>query len=822
MNRSLNGSSTSPFRDIVFLILCCTFLVLGALALNDLNLYTPDSTRYLVWAKSLSNLDGFHDTTTPEFTRYVVHAPLYAVFLSPAAKFFPLNIVAAKVTTLFFALLALALFYRWIRHATSRTFARIGSALLVVNPLFLLFSTEVLSDVPFTVFLILFFLSMEKFVQNPEQPKNNIFVLAAIIAVGILIREIGFAILISAVAFFLCKRKFVQALALFCCPLVVYGLWAYRNEFLIAPIELPPLKNSVLFSSHFFTPPSATFFQEIMARWSANISLYGKMMSGLVCSPMYFIFQFDLISPSARLLSFVNSILDYGVYVLAFATFVLTIIGIHADRQSPTFLLRVLFLGCYLAIVLSYPISDVRFLLPMLIVMMYYIMIATSSLISGKVVQNRMLRPALATACCLAFIPNIVWDATYISTNRAYLASPLGFAQTYEQPSTAPSHFTQPFSLASAWIDEHTDSNAVILSQWKDISCFIGNRKLYNVDQTIPLYEFEHLLRDYHVGIIASVILKNGLHEFEFQMHESHGYSFIPVARYANLELLEVRETNNNIHEPQTEFLRALTFLDERQYASAGELLSYIHSRDPKNLPALFYLAVAKEFQDNLTEADSLFSIFKRLPQAGMYLSQTQAHQQLISALRTMASQYPDHAALADAFARMSVQYWNLGFRERARTLIDDALQTDSTSFISMTFGIHFALLQQDTLGARHYFHRAKETVPDHPLVQAWKSIFLHLDTLSSLRDHAQRSVQLLQVGDLYQSMGLTDNAIDFVIDAVEEDPHNIPALSYAANLYESRRRYAPAMSMLKQILAIDNNQAEARRRLDLLAVHFQ
>ena len=141
MFRSLRGSSRA-FASLVYIgciIVCFIFFFVGVLALNNRFLYTPDSARYLIWAKSLASLEGFKDSTSPETMRYVVHSPFYSVLLAPVARFFPFNVIAAKIWTLSVGLVVLLLFSYWLTKAHGPAAAFLGCFILAFNPLFLLY-----------------------------------------------------------------------------------------------------------------------------------------------------------------------------------------------------------------------------------------------------------------------------------------------------------------------------------------------------------------------------------------------------------------------------------------------------------------------------------------------------------------------------------------------------------------------------------------------------------------------------------------------------------------------------------------------------------
>ena len=132
MMKNLSGF----FRThLVFIIVCCIFLVAGFEALNDYLLYNPDSARYIAWANSLAHGKGFLDQTTPEPSRYVMHAPLYSLFLTPVAFFFQTNESAHKAATIILGCVLIALMYAIVYKQSGKIPAVIAALFLAVNPL---------------------------------------------------------------------------------------------------------------------------------------------------------------------------------------------------------------------------------------------------------------------------------------------------------------------------------------------------------------------------------------------------------------------------------------------------------------------------------------------------------------------------------------------------------------------------------------------------------------------------------------------------------------------------------------------------------------
>src|SRR5258708_35474926 len=102
--------------DWCFIVVAALFVFSGLAAITDVNLYTPDSTRYLVWAKSLASFSGLRDVTGPQPHRYVLNAPLYALLLAPPAISFPMTLIAPKVFTLACRAVDLILCYCWLQR----------------------------------------------------------------------------------------------------------------------------------------------------------------------------------------------------------------------------------------------------------------------------------------------------------------------------------------------------------------------------------------------------------------------------------------------------------------------------------------------------------------------------------------------------------------------------------------------------------------------------------------------------------------------------------------------------------------------------------
>ena len=286
----MNTSPQTSYRAL--LVLCSLFLLAGILRLNDLSIYTPDSSKYLIWGNSLAHGKGFTDDTQPSVDRFVVNAPLYAVLIAPVEYFFPGSVIAVKVWTLLFGLLALVLFYRYLSRLLGHAAAVIGTACLAFNPAMMLFSTEMLSEAPFIALLLTVLMLVESFENHPPEPSRLKYIACAVLLGCMpLLREAGVALVLAVVLFFLVTKKYRAGAAILLACAIFTGAWYYRNQVWVGLLQGPQNGNLSLFSRHFVTSMDAPFANELMLRvWYAGkiyLGHLGEMFFYSFSSPQF-------------------------------------------------------------------------------------------------------------------------------------------------------------------------------------------------------------------------------------------------------------------------------------------------------------------------------------------------------------------------------------------------------------------------------------------------------------------------------------------------------------------------------------------------------
>jgi tetratricopeptide (TPR) repeat protein len=794
-----------------------------------MSVYTPDSARYLIWANSLAKAEGFKDATTPEPTRYVVHAPLYPILLAPSAFFFPDSVVTAKVTTLLIGCLVIFFFYWWLKQKVGENYALAGSSFLALNPLMVLYSTQILSDIPFAVCLILFFFLAKKvLVEQVEWKTEAVFI--AVLVAGACLRDVGLTLLLTATVYMVWKKQYRRAVRIFLISLVFNLLWFIRNEVIVAGAENPPMRNTQTLFMHLYTSSQASLLEELGQRLWSNFNVYKNLVGELLLMPDFSSQSYMVISTANPLIVFLLTILPVGKYILIAATIGFSAIGIWQVKGSTIFSCMVIFLMLYFIPILLYPVNDIRFLFPLAVILMYLSVVGVNVFIDRWRTSEkyRVIRNATIVFLSLLVLPNMVWLQSFVKNSWQYRQSPETFYLKLREEKNPPEMFTKPLHLVAAWIVQHSDSSTVILSRWKELAVWLQGRKLVESNPRIMRDQFYYQLRDYGVKYIVAVRWRAPINEYETLFVQSDRFVFIPVYTVGNVDVYEVQlkeisSSEKGIVVPdsniRSSYDQALSVLEDEPLKSEGMLKELVAGTEGYTM-VTFHIGVAKEFAGQLDSAAAIFENFRSLPQAGSYLQQASYHLENILLLKqTMDTNLP--WGNAQRFNELATRYWGLGYRKQAMNMLQRSLEVDPQYFLSHVFAAYYSLQQRDTLSARKSLNQAQALDSTNSFVKGFAMLLRYYDSLACITDCSQQNVLRLKIVDSYLALGLQENAIDELQNLLYFDPTNQPALHLLAELFEMKRRYEPALRSYRTILTINPANNEVRQKVHELSARF-
>ena len=810
-------------------LVCGLFFIVGLITLNQMSIYSPDSARYLIWANSLARGEGFKDATTPEPTRYVVHVPLYPILLSPSAFFFPNNVIAAKATTLLVGCLAIFFLYRWLRQKVGENYALAGSILLALNPLMLLYSTQILSDVSFAVCLILFFFFAEKLLEEHVGWKTEALFIAVIVA-GIFFREVGLTLMVAAMIFVVWKKQYRRAVLILLVSLLFYTLWFIRNEVIVAGVEDPPLRNTHAFFIHLYTSQQASLLEELMERLWSNLNVYKNLVGKLLFMPDFTSQSYMVISNADPFVAFLRKVLPIGQYILIGATLGFSVIGMWQLRKSKTVSLVIIFLVCYLVPIVFYPVNDIRFLFPVAVIMTYLSIFGVKGIVDRWRLspKQKAIQHATVALALFLLLPNVGWLQSYVWNSWQYARSPEAFYVKLKKEKKPPEMFTKPVHLAAKWIIQHSDSSTVILSRWKEIALWLEGRKVVESNSRIMRDLFYCQLRDYGVRYIVAVRWRAPINEYETLFVQLDRFVFIPVYSVGNVIVYEVQRkelarkemgiavADSNIC---LSYDKALTLLEDDPLKSERMLNELVAGTEGYTM-VTFHIGVAKEFAGQLDSAATIFEKFRSLSQAGPYLQQAWYHLDMISRLK-MALSPTVPIQRTELYQTLAFNYWELGYHRRAMSMLSQSLKADSQFHSALLISAMFSLQQGDTVAAWTYLNKVRSLESTNILVAGMISIQKYFDTLRiTIIPSRQRELRL-KIVEAYIAMGFRENAIDDLQMLLRLNPSNQKALRLLAALFEMKRRYEPALRYYKTILTIDPTNNEARQKVNFLSARF-
>ncbi len=798
------------------------FLAVGLLRINDLSFYTPDSCRYLIWGNALAHGKGFTDDTQPVPEHFVINAPLYAVFLTLAELLFPLSVVAAKVWTLFFGAGAILLLYIWMTRMFGKRTALSGCILLASNPAFLFLSTEVLSEAPFIAAMILAGLLIEKWSEGSSGRGLFLFLLMIASFIGLL-REAGLALVVVLVFYFLVRKNAREAAAIGGFAMLAEAVWYLRNSYWMHVEGNTQMTNLALATKHFVTPEESDFFHELVTRIWLSVQSYVVDLGGRLFYPLASPQLTGMFRPNAG-----------GVYAVTYDSIhiimplivtlgsLIIIVGIIDDIRWNGIGYRFPLMIVYLIIICAYPVHDIRFLLPLLPLLIVF----ASRGIKAIEGFNRLsfMKGTAFQFVMLAVIvfPNLVglWHVT--AFNLRYVASPDAIANS----SGVPVMYRYQWQKLGGWIRANVPESCIIASPVKDIVLVSGNRKVLEIDPGVTLPTFESLLRRYQVDYLLAASRWSDLRDYEFLMRESRRFWFEPVPSVQNIMRVHSKFLEPNVSvTPHSNFDTTRTSellrlgraeLMEGKYKTAQDVLTRALDRAPTQVAVLYQRLLAAMLAEDTIAVPSLYQKLLAMPQSLSYAEIARAQ---LNAYTIVHQAHSSNVGVQREFLlkQAAETYWQLGFYDRAADILDLGLAEKSRDEEALTKGIYYNLQNGDTSAAERFFGALKLCDSAGESAGIYRNFFLLMDSLRSAGSPAERSDFHFKLSSGYAMLGFAEEAVDEVEQSLYQDPRNLRALGFLAEVRYAGGYPRSALRVLDRILYLDPENRRARAMKDSL-----
>jgi tetratricopeptide (TPR) repeat protein len=331
----------------------------------------------------------------------------------------------------------------------------------------------------------------------------------------------------------------------------------------------------------------------------------------------------------------------------------------------------------------------------------------------------------------------------------------------------------------------------------------------------MPVPQLESFIRDNGIEYILAPGRWANVKEYELLMYESYRLRFREVYSIGNLNFYQV---SNNLNpyfaEPHippksddTISVRGLLLsgrhkLLNEDYAEAIRYFQTASQLVPDQAELVYQLAVSYDMvgdtSQSLKEYQKLFS----MPQAGSYLMLAKINNEA-SVLLTSASRTKFYQQQLVETWKAAKIYWSLGYQKRARSLMNNILENDSTYFMGLLWGIYFNLQLEDTVRAKDYLGRLEKLDAANPVVVAFSQIINKSDSLSFINDYITRCKLHSGIAELYYQIELTEDAID----EAYKSARNVHALELLLKIYEKRAKIKLVEKIKKQMLEAKNSR---------------
>ncbi|MEK6566513.1 MAG: hypothetical protein AABZ41_07395, partial [Bacteroidota bacterium] len=495
----------------------------------------------------------------------------------------------------------------------------------------------------------------------------------------------------------------------------------------------------------------------------------------------------------------------YGVMVVVSLT---SVMGLIWDlRQSRSGIMRVMFIAFYLMIILTYPIHDVRFLLPLLPIMIFYVIVGFVWL-KDQISLVALSRPGIIlSGFSLAMLPNAACDFEMVRTNSFYVRSPQAFYEKVKITNPEKTYFTVPWHLAGKWFKENTPQEVVVASSAKDLSTFVGERKLLEINSGIPLPLFESFLRDNAVEYVLSTGLWSDVTSYEFFMRESPRFWFEPVFSASNQHVFKVHSRWILSAQPRRHFdfdtvsaagllRKGRLYIVGEDYPGAVQALKKASALEPNQPESVFQIFLAYTLMgDSLNAIQQVQSMFTK-PRSTPYVWSAQIHLSAMNRYREAKLLKSEVQQSNELFA-LSKLYWNLGYQRRAYRLIRETIGIDPTFFSGLLWAWHYGIQTGDTVRAATYLQTLESIDRTNAVVKSFRAMTQFSDTLRRTKRPEERARLRLAIAREYDKMDLPEEAIDEAERGIGEYPSGRNARNFLGEMFQKKGKLRAAAKAL-------------------------
>jgi len=224
-------------RIQIFLVaIVAAAAILYGATLNNRIPIDYDNGSYVVLGKALAEGAGYVSIHYPRPFPHTLHPFLFPVILAGIYKAAGINFLAFKIVPALCGVATLIFFILLFKDRLGSAFFACAVLLIGLNPHFINYSHQILTDTPFIAAAFASFIFIEKYQREERIFSLNLLLSIALITCAFYFRIVGALLLASAALYIFLEKRSARGLAksllLFSSSAILMSLFFLRNKFL--------------------------------------------------------------------------------------------------------------------------------------------------------------------------------------------------------------------------------------------------------------------------------------------------------------------------------------------------------------------------------------------------------------------------------------------------------------------------------------------------------------------------------------------------------------------------------------------------------------
>ncbi|MBI1748917.1 MAG: hypothetical protein HYR55_20375 [Acidobacteria bacterium] len=447
-----------------------------------------DDGIYVVTAKAMATGQGYRLISLPNpwpQTKYPVLYPFLLSLIWRVYPHFPDNVLPMKLLSLASALGFLLISYRFLTrfHYTAPAMAIGIIAMAAWWPWTVYFSSMVLSEMPYAFLSVLALYVIEGALRRPTERSRNLWITAAatLSALAYLTRTVGLLLIVGAIIFLLWHQQWRRSLRFAFVSLIIITPWVAWTYLVAPPQGLSPMELYYVSYTHWVSDYLGGYLS------TATLNVF--------CKNLFYCLS-GIIALSNPVFVYVPLPVNFTVHAGIMAALVMAGLGLGALLALALlryfrYQLRLLdiYMALYMASVLVWPWSPLRFLVPVApFLLLYYSRLM--ELVTERVIARlagwrwqRLARALVIGFAASGLVLNLAFSVVIVRETMTY-----GF----QLPPTAKSPggtWDSSSGAAMRWIAAHTPAEATLSGVF---------------DPMVYLYTGRHAVRGFAINPVES------------------------------------------------------------------------------------------------------------------------------------------------------------------------------------------------------------------------------------------------------------------------------------------------------------------------------